>query len=201
LDDLGFGPGALFLELRRPRDSRVPEPARTAVEDRLVHHQAVVESGGIREISTLGTLTLDGAVAPQVGVTVPSPNGDHRGWVARGLLAPKASWAQRHPLPKSVALVRREASPAREPRTPLQRTSRSRATFGRASSGWRVRACAESLSRDWKDDPWPGLRPRPPNSTKGEATLYVERAARRRGVGRRLLEELAAGAERAGYWS
>jgi phosphinothricin acetyltransferase len=34
----------------------------------------------------------------------------------------------------------------------------------------------------------------------GEATLYVERAARRRGIGRRLLEELAAGAERAGYW-
>lgn len=34
----------------------------------------------------------------------------------------------------------------------------------------------------------------------GEATLYVERAARRRGIGRRLLEELAAGAEQAGYW-
>jgi L-amino acid N-acyltransferase YncA len=34
----------------------------------------------------------------------------------------------------------------------------------------------------------------------GEATLYVERAARGRGIGRRLLEELAAAAERAGYW-
>jgi L-amino acid N-acyltransferase YncA len=34
----------------------------------------------------------------------------------------------------------------------------------------------------------------------GEAALYVERAARRGGIGRRLLEELAAGAERAGYW-
>jgi L-amino acid N-acyltransferase YncA len=34
----------------------------------------------------------------------------------------------------------------------------------------------------------------------GEATLYVERDARRRGIGRGLLEELAAAAERAGYW-
>jgi phosphinothricin acetyltransferase len=34
----------------------------------------------------------------------------------------------------------------------------------------------------------------------GEATLYVERAARRHGVGRQLLGELAAAAERAGYW-
>jgi L-amino acid N-acyltransferase YncA len=34
----------------------------------------------------------------------------------------------------------------------------------------------------------------------GEATLYVEPAARRRGIGRRLLEALAADAERAGYW-
>jgi L-amino acid N-acyltransferase YncA len=34
----------------------------------------------------------------------------------------------------------------------------------------------------------------------GEATLYVERAARRRGIGRGLLEELAAAAERAGCW-
>jgi L-amino acid N-acyltransferase YncA len=34
----------------------------------------------------------------------------------------------------------------------------------------------------------------------GEATLYVARAARRRGIGRRLVEALAAEAERAGYW-
>ena len=34
----------------------------------------------------------------------------------------------------------------------------------------------------------------------GEATLYVDPAARRRGIGRRLLEALAAEAERAGYW-
>jgi L-amino acid N-acyltransferase YncA len=34
----------------------------------------------------------------------------------------------------------------------------------------------------------------------GEATLYVEPAARRRGVGRRLLEALAVEAEHAGYW-
>ena len=34
----------------------------------------------------------------------------------------------------------------------------------------------------------------------GEATLYVARDARRRGIGRRLLEALAAEAERAGYW-
>jgi phosphinothricin acetyltransferase len=34
----------------------------------------------------------------------------------------------------------------------------------------------------------------------GEATLYVARAARRRGIGRRLIEALAAEAERAGYW-
>src|SRR5215213_859639 len=33
----------------------------------------------------------------------------------------------------------------------------------------------------------------------GEATLYVEPAARGRGIGRRLLEALAAEAERAGY--
>jgi L-amino acid N-acyltransferase YncA len=34
----------------------------------------------------------------------------------------------------------------------------------------------------------------------GEATLYVERGSRRRGVGRELLNELAAAAERTGYW-
>jgi phosphinothricin acetyltransferase len=34
----------------------------------------------------------------------------------------------------------------------------------------------------------------------GEASVYVERAARRRGVGRRLLAELGAEAERRGYW-
>jgi L-amino acid N-acyltransferase YncA len=34
----------------------------------------------------------------------------------------------------------------------------------------------------------------------GEATLYVDPAARLRGIGRRLLEALAADAERAGYW-
>ena len=34
----------------------------------------------------------------------------------------------------------------------------------------------------------------------GEATLYVERAARGHGVGRQLVEELVAAAERAGYW-
>jgi L-amino acid N-acyltransferase YncA len=34
----------------------------------------------------------------------------------------------------------------------------------------------------------------------GEATLYVEPAARGRGIGRRLLEALAAEAERAGFW-
>src|SRR5919107_4188600 len=34
----------------------------------------------------------------------------------------------------------------------------------------------------------------------GEATVYVEPAARGRGIGRRLLEALAAEAERAGYW-
>jgi L-amino acid N-acyltransferase YncA len=34
----------------------------------------------------------------------------------------------------------------------------------------------------------------------GEATLYVDPAARRRGIGRRLLEALAAEAERVGYW-
>jgi L-amino acid N-acyltransferase YncA len=34
----------------------------------------------------------------------------------------------------------------------------------------------------------------------GEATLYVEPAARRRGIGRRLLESLVVEAERAGYW-
>jgi L-amino acid N-acyltransferase YncA len=34
----------------------------------------------------------------------------------------------------------------------------------------------------------------------GEATLYVDPDARRRGVGRRLLEALATDAERAGFW-
>jgi L-amino acid N-acyltransferase YncA len=34
----------------------------------------------------------------------------------------------------------------------------------------------------------------------GEATMYVERAARRKGVGRRLLDELALAAERRGFY-
>jgi L-amino acid N-acyltransferase YncA len=34
----------------------------------------------------------------------------------------------------------------------------------------------------------------------GEATLYVERTGRRRGIGRGLLEALVAAAERTGYW-
>ena len=34
----------------------------------------------------------------------------------------------------------------------------------------------------------------------GEATVYVERGARGRGIGWRLLEALAVEAERAGYW-
>jgi L-amino acid N-acyltransferase YncA len=34
----------------------------------------------------------------------------------------------------------------------------------------------------------------------GEATMYVDRSARRLGVGRRLLDELAAAAERAGFY-
>ena len=41
---------------------------------------------------------------------------------------------------------------------------------------------------------------RPVYAGVGEASVYVRRSARGRGVGRRLLDELAAGAERRGYW-
>jgi L-amino acid N-acyltransferase YncA len=57
--------------------------------------------------------------------------------------------------------------------------------------------------RDGRVVGWAGVseyNPRDCYRGVGEATLYVAPDARRQGIGRRLIEGLAAEAERAGYW-
>jgi hypothetical protein len=47
-------------------------PGSRETDDRFPHHRAVLESRGIVDLAELGHLALDGAVAPQPGVSVPS---------------------------------------------------------------------------------------------------------------------------------
>lgn len=48
--------------------------AAAQTSNRLQHHKAILESLGVTDLSSLGNLSISGAVVPQPGLTIPDPN-------------------------------------------------------------------------------------------------------------------------------